>query len=186
MQQRKKGPLSAEARAESKFSSYMAGSLRTRESKIPGTEHAFVWRRLSSNQGQDAVDAAVKRFNERDLPLELRSYQDLEDEITIQVLHLAMRDPSVPGTDRDPFPKRLADSAKELGDFLDEDLRDILANEYKDFVDDNSAAHDVEPSGDEMAELERAIEKKDVRLLNSFEPRTLRHYLLTLASRPLH
>jgi hypothetical protein len=177
-------------KAESTLASYLAGSLVTEESSFIGrvkdgdgwseVEVPFVWRRLSVRGKQAAIDAATKRFRELEIPPELRSYADWEEELALQVLHRAMRDPGDPGTDSNPFPKTLANTADELGEFLDEDTRDLLAIEYRDFEDEHSPDN-AAPSQAELDALESAIEKKDLRVLNSFGPRTLRHWLLTSA-----
>ncbi len=101
----------------------------------------------------------------------------------MQVLYRAMRDPDEPGSDLDPYPKTLATSADELGLLIDEDIRDLLAIEYRDLEEDTSPREDdFDP--DELKALADAIEKKSPRLLNSFGPRILRHWLLTSASPP--
>jgi hypothetical protein len=176
---------SAADKAESKLATYMAGSLVAEHSTIPGTDKPFVWRKLSSRQKQLAVAAAVRRLEEVAIPQGLRSYADLEDEIAIQVLHLAMRDPDVEGTEFDPYPRTLATNADEFGLLIDEDTRDLLAIEYRDLEEDTSPRAD-EFDDEEMRALEDAIEKKSSRLLNSFGPRILRHWLLTSASPQSH
>ena len=179
---RSRSGLSPKDKAASKLATYMAGSLVTEESVIPGTDHKFVWRKLSAREKQLAVASAVRQLEKVGIPQAFRAYADVEDEIAIQLLHRAMRDPSEPGTSTDPFPKKLAASADEVGNLFDEDLRDLLAIEYRDLEDDTSP-DEGDFTDEEMRALEEAIEKKSARLLKSFGPRILRRYLLTSASR---
>jgi hypothetical protein len=164
----------------SKLAKLIRGRRHVKHSRIPDDESPipFVWVVLTGREKQEAAADSLRRFKDLGIPSELRSYSDLDDELTWQIIARAMRDPDVPGTDAQPFPRQLApvDEVRELT--VDE--RDILMSEYLD-LEEEVDPDPLKMSRDWHAEIESALKKTppDVRALSNFGSRTLIGYLLT-------
>lgn len=92
----------------------------------------FRWRQLTGTEKQIARSLAVRRLQQLDLPLDLLSGTDLEDECSWQILAMAMRDPDEPGAAGE-YPLALAANVDELRELLSTDERDELITRYLDF-----------------------------------------------------
>lgn len=126
----------AATQGDSILAKLIRGRRHVRESEIPPRNKddeaiGFVWRVLSGTEKQESLGAAVKRFSDLGIPETLRTYTDLEDEITWQVIARAMRNPADPGDDLTPYPKPLGTS-DEVREALTVDERDVLMSEYLD------------------------------------------------------
>lgn len=115
----------------------------TKPGKMPNDGAEFVWRTLSHDDKQLAMAAAIKRFDEIGIPHEFRQYQDIESEVFLQMLHLAMRDPC------NVELRSFAYSAAELRQYLTTDERDILSTQLLDFEEEHE-----DPSIDELTDAE--------------------------------
>jgi len=82
-----------EAKALSLLATMRQGKRYHKSGTLPGDGAPFLWQVLTRGEKQDCLAAALRRFEELGIPAELRSYHDLEDEVTVQVLCRAMRDP---------------------------------------------------------------------------------------------
>jgi hypothetical protein len=164
----------------SKLAKLLRGRRHFRRSSIGrgDGEVPFVWMVLSGSEKQEAAAGALVRFKELGIPNELRSYTDLEDELTWQVIARAMRDPDVPGTEFAPYPNQLA-PVEEIRE-LTVDERDILYSEYAD-LEEEVDPDPLKMSQDWHAEIESALKKTppDVRALSNFGSRIVIGYLLT-------
>lgn len=165
------------------------GRRHTRSSEIPPRNRGdepipFVWRVLSGTEKQAALGGAVRRFEELGIPDSLRTYTDLEDELTWQVISRAMRNPAVEGDDHNPYPKPVG-TPEEVRDALTVDERDVLMSEYLDLE------AEVDPDPALMPEvwheqIEAALKKKAdeaLGILVNMPSRALIGYLLSMAAR---
>ena len=185
MDRRQSLEKSEAAEADSKLAKLARGRRHTKESVVPGTDINFVWRVLTGEEKQACLGNACKRFKDLGIPDSLRSYNDLEDEMTWQVLSMAMRDPDKEGSELNPYPRPLAtvDTCRRK---LTIDERDILFSEYGDLEDEVDPDPMLAP---EMwfDQIEAALKKKPAEAshqLSSFGSRTLIGYLLTMANPP--
>ena len=175
------------AQGASKLNALLRGTLHTKPSSIPGSDIDFVFRVLSGHDKQAVLGNACKRFDELGIPVELRHYNDLEDEMTWQILAMAMRDPDHKGSDANPYPKPLA-TVDECREKLTPDERDSLISEYMDLEEQV----DPDPMNvpDEWFEaVTGALKKKAperARALNSFGSRILTGYMDTMADQLLN
>jgi hypothetical protein len=162
------------AKAQSQLAAMRAGKRFVRSDElVSGEERApFVWRVLTRGEKQGCLARAHKRFAaELELPAALRNYMDLEDELVVQCLALAMRDPEDHGR---PFAK----SPEEMRDLLTVDELNDLWNRYGDFEDEVNPDLD----GSEVwPAIEQALKKKDLRALMSCGCVGLASYMLTMA-----
>lgn len=145
------------------------------ELEANGITARFTWRVLTRSEKQVCLSRSIARFKELGIPEELRGCEDLESEVTTQVLFEAMR--SADDSDR-PF----AGNVDELREFLTVDQAAQLWNRYADFEDE------VNPNLDEslvVPLIEEAIKKKDLHILMSYGAPMLATYILTLGSPPL-
>jgi len=170
-----------EAQALSKLAAMRAGKRHLKPGALPVDGTPFLWRVLTRGEKQECEAAAVARFAEMGIPVELRGHQAFEDELTTQVLWLAMRDADKPER---PF----ATDAKEVRDLLTADELDVLWTKYADFEEEvNPDELTIDP--ELSAEIDRALKKKDARVLISFGSRSLANYLLAtdnpLSSSPM-
>jgi hypothetical protein len=172
--------------AGSRLAGYQQGRRFTRESHLPGRPAAvFRWRILSAAEKQICLASARARFRELELEPELEGYLDYHQEITYQVLALALRDPSDEGTPAQPYPRPLAASVGELRELLPATVADELGARYYDFEAEVLGEDDDDDlSPPERAAIDAAVKKKDARSLNNFEPHTLRTWLLTTDLQP--
>lgn len=168
------------AEAVSRLATMRKGQRHTKRGVLPGDGIEFVWRLLSGAEKQAALAAAVQRMEALKLPIELRSYSDLEDECVWQLLAQAMRDPQHPGPSG-TYPETLARDADELRELLTVDERDALITAYLDFEDEV----DPDPAtiSDELyAAIETAVKKRDARALRNFGSNLLASFVLSGAS----
>lgn len=171
-----------QAEAASRLAVILRGRRHTKVGHFPDKpDDTFRWRVLTGTEKQECQACAIRRFNELGIPPELRMYQDLEEELTWQVLFRGMRDESDPGTLNDPYPKSFAANVDELRDLLTVDERDALLIDYLDFESE------VDPSpetvnAEVIQQITIALKKKEserLRALNDFDSATLRSYLAT-------
>ncbi len=169
----------------SKLSTLIKGRRHTRESVIhPRNKEQkpipFIWVVLGGREYQETLGGAVARFKALDIPSEMRSYQDLADEVVWQVIARAMRDIDDKGTDLHPYPKPLG-TVDEVRDALTRDERDILMTEYADLeeeVDPDPALQSEQWHREINAALKKSPEIA-MQELSNFGSRTLIGYLVT-------
>ena len=154
--------------------SLRAGLSYRRETSWPGSEAPIVLRPLSMDELQQAHAAAEKRFKVLGIANTPTNASDLMAEIQIQLLSVALLDPSG---------ERLFSSAMELRSLVTADERDALVDEYL------SVQEEANPRPESMSEelfdaIEGAIKKKDASLLSSFGSRTLALFLISGAAQP--
>lgn len=165
------------------------------DGKLPSGQ-PFKWRLLRGALEDEAVAAAIRRLADLGLPVELRGYEYLDEQLAWEMLARAMRDPNVAGSESNPYPRYLAfvidkkskkkiPSPDILRELLSNDERDTLLRDYLDFRSDS------DPDPDDLAPeiaaaLTAAIKKKDVTRLNDFEPHMLRSWLLSMGARLLN
>jgi len=166
------------------FEKLRHGRRATKPASFPDGSCPFMWRKLSRTEKQEAAAAAVARLHALDLPPDIRGYQMLEEETSVQVLWRAMRDPSVEvGGDGEPFPSPLAPTADELRETLHDDEVDILVSAYLDLEEETGS------DWPDLDDLEReqivaALKKKDAATLLNFGSALLVNYLLTGGGQP--
>jgi hypothetical protein len=131
---------------------------------------------LSCSEVQECQAAAYVRFRELGIPVDVISLALFEDEVLVQILYRACRDPEDP--DRLAF---CADAA-DLRDHTTVDERAALFALYRDFC----AEQDPDPgelTAELIQEIDEHIKKKDESRLRSYGSPVLVTYLLTTASR---
>ncbi len=149
--------------------------------------HDFVWRILSGSEQQECVSGAIERFRQLEIPPEMRTYNDLEQEISWQILWRTMRDPEVIGTDVDPYPRSYADSVSEVREELSTDERDVFINSYMDYEEEiNPAALGLDIFHQQIGEILKKNDETNQPLVDlmNFGSHSLASFLLTMV-RPL-
>jgi hypothetical protein len=174
----------AEVQAASALARLRRGRRLTGKGKLPDTGEPFGWRLLTGIEEDQAVAQACARLNDLGIPVELRSYSDLEQAVAWEVLSLAMRDlePEL-GGNGEPYPRPFAEDSLELRDLLSETECDILFSDYGDF----RASVDPDPwelDPETYRAIAEAVKKKHVANLTSFGSRALASFLLTLDNPP--
>ena len=108
-----------------------AGKRNAKTVKFPGTDHDVMVRVLTSGEVQLAEFAAEKVFEQREVRLHEGTIEAYEKEKTLQMLHLALRDP------KDPE-KTFAASADELRGLIEDAERSVLVAQYQELQDECS------------------------------------------------
>ena len=166
----------------------------TCEGELPdGT--AIVWRLLTASEKQIAKGKARARLLLVGLDPDAWSQEDeLAREVAWQMLAIAMRDPGVKGTARNPYPtpaawiedekskERIAD-ADTLRGLLTVPECQVMLEQYLAFEDAQSPDLD-RLSDEDTAALENAIKKKDSETLRCFGVAMLATYLITTENHP--
>ena len=166
------GPLSA-ARLQSKLASMRRKSTEYRAATWPGLDLPLKLRLLSNADVQLCHAAALARFEAIGIPTDKMLSVDLfEDEVMLQVLHRACRDPEKP--DELTF----ADDADDLRENTTVDQRAEMFTLYRDFQADYDPRLDAMPAA-VVEQIVEALKKKDQRLLRSFGARALSSFLLS-------
>jgi hypothetical protein len=171
------------------LSKLIRGRKHTKPGRIPESDIEFEWRVLTGREKQECLARACQRFESLGIPKELRTYTDLEDELTWQVIGAAMRNRSVKGDDADPYPEPL-DTMDNVRDALTVDERDILVSEYMDLEEqvDPDPANMPDIFYDEIiSALKKSLKDPTgaASSLSNFGSRTLIGFLLTTASQLL-
>lgn len=171
------------ARGITALSTLIRGRKHTKPSKIPGTEIEFVWRVLGGREKQECLALACARFDTLGIPKELRTYTDLEDELTWQMVAAAMRSPTEAGDDANPYPLALG-TPDEVREALTVDERDILITEYMDLEEQVDPDPLLQPEiwhDDVVAALKKSLHSTDeaVSILSNLGSRALLSFLLT-------
>jgi len=174
----KKPPIEAETEAGALFLLEEKRGKGPREKTIECGDLTLTIRLLSGGEKQACQAAAIQFFNEIGMPLELRSYKDLDDEICWQLVYQFARD----GKGR-----RIARDVDALRRSLSDNERDAIFDLYMDFQDE------VDPSIDRLSDLtilamQAALKKNSVadrvEALTKFGSRELRIFLATLGDHP--
>jgi len=161
----------------------------TCEGELPdGT--AIMWRLLNASEKQVAKGKARARLLIVGLDPDSWAQDDeLARETAWQMIALAMRDPSVKGTERNPYPtpaawtedgktkQRIADADK-LRELLTVPECQVMLEQYLAFEDEQNPDLD-RLSDEDAAALDEAIKKKDSETLRGFGVAMLATYLTT-------
>jgi hypothetical protein len=130
---------------------------------------------LTDEDFQECVAAAYERF--RSLKLETNAYtaDDLESEISIQILARACRDPEQP--DKVSFAVDADDLRRNSSPWERTEVGEI----WKQWQDERNPTGLSQPERDRIAAL---VKKKEVTTLKACGVDSLASYLLTMASQP--
>lgn len=176
------------ARGVTALGALLRGRKHTKASAIKGRapgepDVPFVWVVLSGREKQECMGRACARFDALGIPHELRTYTDLEQELTWQLVAAAMRSPDNRGTDANPFPDLLGEP-DEVRDALTVDERDILISEYMDLeelVDPDPMLQPQQWHDDIVHALKKSLDDSDAAasILSNLGSRALLSFLLT-------
>jgi len=161
------------AKSESRLARLKAGKRNTKVVAFPGSDDQVALRPLTLAERQAAVFAAEGVFQSAGVKFDVATSDAYADEVSTQVLALALRDPDDPD-------KSFASSADELRRNLSLDEKTALIELYNEFEEDCSPRLG-EVTDEEFKSLLSEV-KKSPESLNFLNSSTLRRLALSLVS----
>jgi hypothetical protein len=169
--------LVAEARMSTRLAKIAAGKRVTRLTRWPQLDFDVLLRVLSNADTQACHARAIARFADLKIPIDAIVTANLfQDEIVLQVIHEACRDPEHPE-------QTYAVDADDLRENTTNRQREAMMEIYADF------AAEVDPDAEQMSSelvggIVDAIKKKDSVRLKSYGSRALATFMLSSVSPP--
>jgi hypothetical protein len=153
-----------------------AGKRNVRELPFPGTEQTVILQVLNSQDLQDAIFAAERRFKGAEMETSGTAYDAYQAERATQILFRALRDPEDPK-------KPLAATADEMRKLLQNEETELLLKEYLDFERECSP-NILKMTDEDFEALWEDIKKNPLLSSSSLSSAALRGLITFLASRP--
>lgn len=168
--------LAAESAGVSLIERLRKGTAHSKEINWPGSNERLIMRVLSCDGVQEAQSAAVKRWGDLGLELNLYTSDDYYSEQMIQLLARSMNRVDAPNT-------RLFPDAGDLRSLISPDERSLLASEYIEIQEHaNPDVANINPQTIEL--LRQAVKKKDAVALSAFGSSMLAIYIIGMESPP--
>ena len=145
---------------------------------------AFVFVLVPGHVRQEALQAAIRRLKDLEIPAEFMGYEAVRDEERWQLLWRVMRDPRTHERERDKLTpwrwRPICRKVDDLRELVTEEERDKLWNDYLDFAEAFDPQLD-RFTPEEAEGVRVALKKKDLAGLVSCGSSSLANYLRTLA-----